>query len=105
MLIYNVTINVDDSIHDDWLLWMRDIHIPEMLATKNFIAAKMCRVLVDESAGGKTYAIQYTAPNRESLNRYYNRDAQRMRTKATKRYANKFVVFRTELEVISEQQL
>ena len=55
MLIYNVTINIDDTVHDEWLLWMKDKHIPDMLATGKFSHAKMTKVLVEEDLGGTTY--------------------------------------------------
>ena len=32
MIIYNVTINIDASIHDEWLAWIKE-HIPQVLAT------------------------------------------------------------------------
>ena len=100
MYIYNVTINVDESIHNEWLVWMREIHIPEMLALKKFSKALMTRVLVEEEMGGITYSIQYTTDSRETLQRYYKEDAAKMREDGQKRFPNKFVAFRTELEVI-----
>ena len=33
MYIYNVTTNIDESVHDEWLHWMKEIHIPDVLAT------------------------------------------------------------------------
>ena len=74
-----------------------------MLATGKFIQAKMCRVLVEEETGGMTYAIQYTSPDRETLERYYEENADQMRAEGQELFANRFVAFRTELEVISEQ--
>lgn len=103
MIIYNVTINIDDSVHDDWLNWMKDEHIPDMLATKKFTAAKMCKVMVEEDMGGSTYSVQYQTDSRKTLNAYFSEDAGNMRSKGNKLFANKFVAFRTELEVISEQ--
>ncbi|MEM8999474.1 MAG: DUF4286 family protein [Bacteroidota bacterium] len=103
MIIYNVTINIDESVHDEWLYWMRDKHIPDMLGTGKFSHAKMCKVLVDEELGGITYAVQYTVQDRTTLEKYYSEDANRMREDGSKRFANKFVAFRTELEVISQQ--
>ena len=47
MLIYNVTINIDESVHDQWLDWMKDKHLPDMLATGKFSHAKMVKVLVE----------------------------------------------------------
>lgn len=103
MLIYNVTINIDDSVHDQWLDWMKDKHVPDMLATGKFSHAKMVKVLVEEDMGGITYSIQYTTQDRTTLEAYYKEDADRLRAEAQKMFPNKFVAFRTELEVVSQQ--
>ncbi|WP_318343494.1 DUF4286 family protein [Flagellimonas baculiformis] len=103
MLIYNVTINIDESVHDQWLVWMRDKHIPDMLETGKFSHAKMVKVLVEDDMGGITYSIQYTTQDRQTLEAYYREDATRLRAEAQKNFPNKFVAFRTELEVISQQ--
>ena len=52
MIIYNVTINVEESISQEWLCWMQKIHIPEVMNTGMFISAKMTRVMVEEQMGG-----------------------------------------------------
>lgn len=103
MLIYNVTINIDDTVHEQWLEWMKDKHVPDMLATGKFTHAKMVKVLVEEDLGGITYSIQYTTKNRSTLEAYYKEDADRLRADAQKMFPNKFVAFRTELEVVSQQ--
>lgn len=102
MLIYNVTTNIDKSVHDEWLQWMRERHIPDVLATGKFLNAKMSKVLIEEEMGGITYSVQFTTVDRETLQKYYQEDAQRLRDDVLKRFPNKFVSFRTELEVISE---
>jgi len=102
MIIYNVTINVEEDIHHEWLKWMRNKHIPDMLATQKFTGAKLSKVLVDEKMGGTTYSIQYTAKDRETLNSYYKECAKAMRAEGNQLFPNKFVAFRTELEIISE---
>nr|WP_288932563.1 DUF4286 family protein [uncultured Allomuricauda sp.] len=103
MLIYNVTINIDESVHDQWLDWMKDKHLPDMLATGKFSHAKMVKVLVEEDMGGITYSVQYTTQSRDTLEAYYKEDADRLRADAQKLFPNKFVAFRTELEVVSQQ--
>ena len=103
MYIYNVTINIDDSVHDQWLQWMKEEHIPAMLATGKFSKALMTRVMVTEEMGGTTYAIQYLTDSKNTLNSYYAENAQTLRAQS-QRFEGKFVAFRTELEVISEHQ-
>jgi hypothetical protein len=100
MYIYNVTINIDDSIHKPWLNWI-DKHIKDVLATKRFISAKLTRVLVEEEMGGTTYSVQYTAKTRQDLDDYYKFDAEALR-KDSDIFKGKFVAFRTELHVIKE---
>ncbi len=105
MLIYNVTINIDENVLDAWLKWMQEKHIPDMLATNKFTKAKMCRVRVDEEMGGATYSVQYTTENQETLKAYYQEDADKLRAEGARMFPNKFVAFRTELEIISEQHI
>ncbi|MDG1269932.1 MAG: DUF4286 family protein, partial [Ulvibacter sp.] len=45
MYIYNVTINVENDIHQKWLDWMKTSHIPAMLATNKFSKALMTKVM------------------------------------------------------------
>ena len=101
MIIYNVTINVDDSIHDQWLSWIKE-HIPQVLATGKFVEAKLTKVLVDEEMGGTTYSVQYKARSREALDSYYRDDAERLRGDGVSRFADKMLAFRTELEILDE---
>ncbi len=99
-IIYNVTINIEESIHDAWLNWIKTKHIPDMLATKKFTQAKMCKVLVEEDMGGVTYSVQYLCKDMETLQKYYKEDADKMRAEGAKLFPNKFVAFRTEMEII-----
>lgn len=101
MIIYNVTINIDESIHDEWLLWIKE-HIPQVLATGKFKDAKLTKVLVEEEFGSVTYSVQYRAFSRESLDAYYKEDAERLRNDGLKRFGDKMLSFRTELEIIDE---
>ena len=102
MYIYNVTTNIEASIHDDWLKWMQETHIPDVLATGKFLNAKMSKVLVEEDMGGITYSVQFTTTDKKILQEYYRDDAPRLRQEAQSLFAGKFVSFRTELEIVSE---
>ena len=102
MIFYNVTINIDESVHNQWMKWMQEKHIQDVLATGKFSGARMVKVLVEEDMGGTTYSIQYTTDSKETLQRYYDEDAPRLREEGLKLFGDKMLSFRTELEVISE---
>ena len=101
MVIYNVTVNVDDSIVEKWLLWIKE-HIPKVLATGKFSEAKLTKVLVEEEMGGQTFSIQYRAISKEALKAYYENDAEKLRQDGMSRFGDKMLAFRTELEIIDE---
>ncbi len=102
MYIYNVTTNIEESVHDEWLAWMNENHIPDVMATGKFLSAKMAKVLVEEDMGGITYSVQFTTVDKETLEKYYKDDADRLRQDAAQLFAGRFVSFRTELEIVSE---
>lgn len=102
MIIYNVTINIDESVHDKWLAWMMDEHIPAVMDTGKFYKAKIVKVLVVEEMGGSTYSVQYFAETKEKLQAYYNEDAPRLREEGAQLFGDKMLAFRTELEILKE---
>ena len=99
MIIYNVTVNVEDSIHDEWLRWSKEIHIPEVLKTGMFSDCRLCRVISTEDSGA-TYTFQYSCEGMEKYERYINEFAPELRKKVSEKYGDKIAAFRTLLEVI-----
>ena len=93
MIIYNVTVNIDDSVHDEWLHWMRSVHIPDVLAWTVF---RKPDVACDES-GGKlavlTYSIQYSARAWRTSSGMNASSRRSCGADALRRYPNKFVAF------------
>ncbi len=102
MIIYNVTVNIHESVHNQWMRWMQTKHINDVLATGKFSSARMVKVLVEEEMGGVTYAVQYTTDSMETLHRYYKEDATRLREEGQRLFGDKMVAFRTELQLVSE---
>jgi hypothetical protein len=101
MIIYNVTINIDDEVHQEWVNWMKKTHIPDVLKTGKFREAKMMKILsTHPEESGHTYAIQYFCPDMETLNRYFKEDAPRLQKEHSDRYQNKFTAFRTIMQEV-----
>lgn len=99
MFIYNVTINIEDSVKEDWIKWMREKHIPDVLATGCFVSHRICKVLHVQDEG-VTYSVQYFFKAMEDLNRYQQRFAPGLQREHQARYGEKAVAFRTLLEVV-----
>jgi len=101
MILYNVTVSIDESVHDEWLGWMLNTHIPEVMATGLFLENRVCKIHAYEE-GGKSYSIQYLAPDMESYDLYQQEHAPALQASHNDKYAGKFAAFRTVLEVIQQ---
>jgi hypothetical protein len=99
MVLYNVTVAVDASIHEDWLTWMQEEHIPAVMATAMFIESRIFKVLLEKEES-ITYAVQYSANSIADLQQYLARYAPQLQQEVLDRYPDKIVAFRTVLEEI-----
>jgi hypothetical protein len=100
MIIYNVTVNIEKSVHDDWLNWMKTSHIPDIMRTGMFTEYRILKVLGDDESGGHTYSVQYTCETFEKFRQYEDIYAPSFRGESISRYKDKFVAFRTLLETV-----
>ncbi|HXS36869.1 MAG TPA: DUF4286 family protein [Flavipsychrobacter sp.] len=101
MIIYNVTLKVDNDIAKEWLLWMKNEHMPEVMRTGLFMDCRLCRLLEQDETEGITYAAQYYCDSLEHYNTYISEHANRLREKGFKKFGNKFAAFRTVMAVES----
>lgn len=98
MIIYNVTVNIEKSIHDEWLHWMKTVHIPEVMSTGCFIESHIYKVLADDNENGTTYSIQYSCTSMKEYENYRDVFAPALQAAHTVKFKDKFVAFRTLLE-------
>ncbi|NIJ44269.1 hypothetical protein FHR24_000708 [Wenyingzhuangia heitensis] len=102
MYIYNVTTNIELAIEQEWLSYIKNTHIPAMIATGCFTGAKLTRVMIQEEQGGKTFSIQYAVKDKETFKGYYVAYAADMNATLDKLFKGNYVSFQTELEVIED---
>lgn len=100
MIIYNVTVKNDHSISAEWLQWMKEEHIPEIIATGCFTKATMLRLLEIDENEGPTHAVQYFAESKADYNRYIDKFAGELRKKAIDKWGDKFIAFRSVMQVV-----
>ena len=101
MIVYNVTIKVDPSIANDWLTWLQEEHVVEVLETGCFTDAKIMKLLEVDDSEGPTFAIQYFAENRSQYELYIEKFAGIMRQKSFDKWGNKFIAFRSLMQVVN----
>ncbi|MEO1517928.1 MAG: DUF4286 family protein [Bacteroidota bacterium] len=101
MIVYNVTTKIDREVEEDWLQWMQDKHIPDVLATGYFESYQMFRIIKDEP-DGSTYATQYHCKDMPSLHAYISKCSAALKEDHQKRYKDRYVCIRTLMETIEK---
>lgn len=101
-LIYNVTVNIDHSVHDEWLQWMKETHIPEVMATGCFLESRFSKIVSDDEQGGVTYSVQYLLANEKDFDLYQKDFAPKLQQEHASKYAGKFAAFRTMLSMVAQ---
>lgn len=101
MILYNVTVSVDKEVELEWLNWMKEVHIPEVLKTGHFISHRMLRLLNDQpDATGPTYAIQYELSTMGHLDEYLQKQAPALQQKHLERFGQRCIAFRSVLQQV-----
>jgi hypothetical protein len=99
MLLYNVTLIIEEAVAADWLLWMKETHIPAVMATGKFTSNRLLKI-VDSPNEGVTYCAQYMAENIADYNDYQQNFAPALQADLQSKFENKLVAFRTLMELI-----
>lgn len=100
MYLYNVTIKVDIERADEWLTWMREKHIPDVMATGYFTEHRICRLVDEGDLEGITFAIQYTCNTIDDFLAYKIKKSPALQKEHSEKFGNHFIAFRTLMEVL-----
>jgi len=101
MIIYNVTVKTEPAIAGEWVAWMQDEHIPDLMRTGLFTGYRLCRLLEHDEQEGVTFSAQYFCESIDQYNTYIREHAGEMREKGLARFGSGFIAFRTVMEVIA----
>jgi Domain of unknown function (DUF4286) len=100
MIVYNISIKIVPEIEEEWVRWQKDEHIPDVMSSGQFTEHKFYRLLEQSEPDGIIYVVQYFASSLENYNRYINDTSHTLRQKALDKWGNKFIAFRTIMEVV-----
>jgi hypothetical protein len=101
MYIYNITVQVGHAIAPGWLKWMREVHIPGVMATGMFTHHRIVKLLEVEESEGLTYAVQYFCTSLDAYRQYISQYAPALREEVNKQWGDQLISFRTLMEVIN----
>ena len=102
--IYNVTVSVEPDIRNEWMTWMLNEHLREMLGTGCFLGFRFSELQTEENMG-PTYSVQYELASQADFDRYEREFAPAMRQKGMQRFGTQALAFRTTMRVLAHGQL
>jgi hypothetical protein len=98
MVIYSVTVSIDEEAKQPWLEYMQQHHIPDVMASGCFTGFRFTRVIGTSEERENSFNIQYFANSMKDMHRYQAHYAQALQKEHAERFGSKAVGFRTILE-------
>jgi hypothetical protein len=100
MLLFNVTIIVEEPSANDFITWMKEDHIPALMEKECFVSHRLFKIL-DSPNEGITYSVQFIADSEADFNTFREKFEHEFTAHIYTRYPEKLVVFSTLMEFIS----
>lgn len=100
MILYNITVNIDAAVEQEWIRWMKEVHIPEVMATGIFRENKFFKLLHETEDGGVNYSVQYFAESMDKIQEYQEKHAKLLQERFQKQFKDRYVLFRSLLEQV-----
>ena len=105
MLIYEVNLTIDGDVANEYSAWLRE-HIREILALDGFESAAWFARSDDdntipdgdEPANPRRWTVQYQVSDREALQTYFDKHAERFRQDGLERFEGQFTAERRILD-------
>ena len=101
MIIYNVTLSIRPEIEKEVLIWLKEIHIPEVMQTNLFLENHIFKIIEDPTEQThNSYAVQYKLDSWSKFEEYNEKHAFGLREKTKEKFGENVLSFRTFLEKI-----
>ena len=86
MILYNTTYIVEETVHDDWFLWLKEEHINDYLKSKCFEGARLGKITSHIEKGAVTYSLQLFVKDELTLDQFKNNFLSDIQQKSIQKY-------------------
>ena len=100
MYLFSITINIEDSLCEEWFSWV-NLKIKPLLLNDSLVQKfRVLKVLSEEENNGTSFSFQYDIATLVDINLFEERYDTEVAIEMYRLYSEKFVEFRTRLEVV-----
>lgn len=96
-IVYSVTVKPNQDIQNEFIAWLKEEHIQDVINTGCFDSARFYKLLDENETDGSSFNIQYSTSDMTRYFDYINNFAQEMRQKGFAKFGDQFVAFRSIL--------
>ncbi len=99
MVIYEVNLEIESSIYDDFFLWHQG-HMAELISLPGFLKA----VVYKDAANVNQLSVHYHLTSMDALDHYSTHHAPKLRAEAEQKYPGQFKAWRRILKTESTME-
>jgi hypothetical protein len=102
MFIYSVTIHINSEAEDEWVKYMHEKHIAEVMAAGYFVSCSMRKLVSHHSENTGSYNMQYAVETEEKYHDYMQKAAPALQADVAAHFGGRFTAERHFYKIISE---
>lgn len=106
MIVYTVSTSIKKSVMQDWIDWMTNEHIPEVMATGCFTGFELLKINTPAlSADEVTFVINYSLKSIDDYYEYAEKFSPTLQIKHQEKFPGKFKASRSVSELIKSGEV
>lgn len=99
MLVYNTTFQVDTDVESNFIIWIKEVYIHEVLKAGMLSSPRLCKILshLDE---GSSFSLQWEVENSTILHRWHMEHGAKLNDQIQQLFKDKVIGFPTLMELM-----
>ncbi|EGJ71513.1 hypothetical protein Bcop_1314 [Bacteroides coprosuis DSM 18011] len=100
MLIYNTTYHVEEEVESNFLIWIKESFIPEVLKQDILKNPRICKILSHSEPGHSNFALQWEVDSPKALHQHQMQYGTFAQDEVNKIFKEKVLSFDTLMRVV-----
>ncbi len=99
MLLYNTTYHVEEEVEKNFLIWLNEVYIEEVLKNGVLKSPRLCRVLSHHD-NGSCYSLQWEVEDSMQLHHWHLQQGVKLNEQLLQIFKDKVVGIPTLMEIV-----
>lgn len=100
MLIYNTTYHLEEEVEENFIIWLKEVLIPEVEQQEALRNPRICKILTAQEDGQVSYSLQWEVENSTILHRWHIKHGTHAKDQIKKIFQEKVLGFDTLMKKV-----